>query len=252
MFEPICVKYDKLAQNAQIKADKIANFFSELASQIFCDMREQAKEKLRKAVELGKSAANRLLNDSNLPYTYIADEITTTADELSLIPLEEVTVLLLEDYLLRLDVVVAAAEMDALRMPSHKTLFYGISDFREQLSEAAVFFQSLWNDVLRTQGAPEKSFANYLASQGSLLLFYLKGEIQKLEPHLDRSQKAVFNDICEKMSAVVHQVHHEADDVDVRETTQSFQAIYEKLASVAENLGIYGGPIQFIADEIRQ
>ena len=257
-FEPICAKYDALAQNAQIKADRIAIFFNELASQIFCDMREQAKEKLGKAVEQGKDAANRLLNDSNLPYTYIANEIMAIADELSLMPLEEVTVSLLEDYSLRLDVVAGAVEMDVLRMPSHKALFCGISDFREQISEAAVFFQSLWDDVVQTSGEPEKSSASALAFQGTLLLFYLKGEIQKLELHLNQSQKAAFDDICEKMSVAIHQAYCDVDNTDdavnanVREISQSFQNVHAKITLEAEKLGIYGGPIQFIADEIKR
>lgn len=251
-FEPICAKYDALAQNAQIKADRIASFFNELASQIFCDMREQAKEKLQKAVEQGKAAANRLLNDSNLPYIYIADEILAIADELSLVPLEEVTVSLLEDYLLRLDVIVAAANMDALRMPSHKALFYGISDFREQINEAVVFFQSLWDDVVQTHGESEKSSASDITFQGTLLLFYLKGEMQKLNPLLNQSQKLAFDDICEEMSATVRQACRKADEIDVKQIAQRFQNTYEKLTAEAGKLGIYGDPIQFIADEIRR
>lgn len=251
-LEPICVRYDTLAQNAQIKAERIASFFNELSSQIFSDMRERAKEKLQKAVEHGKAAASRLLNDPNLPYTYIADEITAIADELSFLPLEEVTVSLLEDYLLRLEVIVAAADMDVLRMPSHKELFCGVSDFREQVSETVVFFQSLCDDVVQAHGEPEKSPTGDLTFRGILLLFYLKGEIQKLEPRLSQSQKAEFDDICEKMEAAIHQVHREEDATGVRGITQSFQAIYEKLTSEAGNLGIYGDPIQFIADEIRR
>ena len=251
VFEPICVKYDKLAQNAQIKADRIAGFFNELSSRIFDDMREQAKIKLQKAVEQGKAAAGRLLGDPNLPYAYIANEIMSIADELSFLSLEEVTVSLLEDHLLRLDVICAAADMDVMRKPSHKELFCGVSDFRERIREAAVFFQSLWDDVIRAHGEPEKNPAGDSTFQGTLLLFYLKGEIQKLEPHLSQGQKAALDDICEKMDAAVHQVYREADDTDDRGITQSFQVIYEKLTSEAGNLGIYGGPMLFIADEIR-
>ena len=192
------------------------------------------------------------MNDSNLPYTYIADGITAIVNELSLMPLEEVTVSLLEDYLLRLDVIVAAADMDVLRMPSHKALFCGISDFREQISEAAIFFQSLWEDVVQTSTKPEKSFANALAFQGTILLFFLKGEIQKLEPHLNQSQKASFDVICENLDAAIRQAYCEEDDLDVKEIAQSFQDTYEKLTAEAGKLGIYGGTIQFIADEIRR
>ena len=252
VFEPICIKYDTLAENAQIKADRISNFFNELTSQIFGDMRERAKEKLGKAVEQGKDAANRLLNDSNLPYAYIADEILAIADELSLVPLEEVTVSLLEDCLLRLDVIIAAADMDALRMPPHKALFYGISDFREQINEAVVFFQGLWDDVVQTHGESEKGSASDITFQGTLLLFYLKGEMQKLNPLLNQSQKLAFDDICEEMSATVRQAYREANTKDDGGIMQSFQVIYEKLTLEAKNLGIYGDPIQFIADEIQR
>lgn len=84
------------------------------------------------------------------------------------------------------------------------------------------------------------------------MLFFLKGEIQKLESHLNQSQKAAFDAICEKMGAAVRQAYCEADDTDVEEIAQSFRNIYEKLTSEAGNLGIYGDPIQFIADEIRR
>ena len=251
-FEPICAKYDALAENAQIKADRIASFLRELASQIFCDMREQAKEKLTKAVEQGQIVANRLRNASELPYAYIADGIAAIINELSLMPLEEVTVSLLEDYLLRLDVISAAADMDVLRMPEHKSLFCDISDFREQISEAALFFQSLWDDIVQPSGKPEKSSANDFAFQGTLLLFFLKGELQKLEPLLNPSRKAAFDAICEDMEAAVRQANCETDETDTKEIAHSFQDIYEKITSEAGKLGIYGDPVQFIADEIRR
>lgn len=54
------------------------------------------------------------------------------------------------------------------------------------------------------------------------------------------------------METTVRQAHCEEDDADVKGIVQSFQDIYEKMTVEAGKLGIYGGPIQFIADEIRR
>lgn len=251
-FEPICGKYDTLAQNAQISADRIADFFDELSSLIFRDMREQAKEKLQKAVEQGRAVVDRLLNDSSLPYAYIADGVKAIVYELSLMPLEEVTVSILEDYAFRLDVIASAADMDALRMPSHKTLFDGIANFKEQIGEAAVFFQSLCEDVAQTPAESEKRSADGLALQGNLLLFYLKGEIQKMSSLLNQSQQTAFNAVCEKMDRAVRRASHEADPTTVEEIAQEFHDVYEKLTEEAGKLSIYGAPVQFIAEEIKR
>lgn len=69
---------------------------------------------------------------------------------------------------------------------------------------------------------------------------------------LFREHKTAFDAICENMEAAVHQAYCEADDIDGKEIAQSFQDTYEKLTAEAERLGIYGGPAQFIANEIRR
>ena len=50
--------------------------------------------------------------------------------------LEDVTVSLLEDFIFRLDIILFAAEADALRAPAHRKLFEGISDFKGKVHEA--------------------------------------------------------------------------------------------------------------------
>ena len=253
-FEPMCDKYDTLSQNARIKTDRIARFFQELSSLIFQDMREHAKEKLQEAVEKGRAAASSLLADPTYPYAYIAEGLMAIVDELSSMTLEEVTVSALEDYFFRLDMIKFAADMDALRMPSHKALFDGISDFREAISEAAAFFQSLSEEIIQAPAAPAKIPAGELAFQENVLLFYLKGEIQKLGPHLNESQKAAFDSICKKLQTAINQTLtcDEADEAAVEEITKILNDIYTEMTTEAEKLGMYGTPIQFIADEIRR
>ena len=115
-----------------------------------------------------------------------------------------------------LDVISAAADTDVLRMPKHKSLFCDISNFKKPYC------------------------------------FFLKGEQQKLEPHLNPSRKAAFDAICEDMEAAVRQANCETSATDAKEIAQSFQDIYEKITAEAGTLGIYGDPVQFIADEIRR
>ena len=251
-FEPMCDKYDALSQNARIKADRIAEFFQELASLIFQDMREHAEEKLQKAVEKGRAAASSLLADPAYPYAYIAEGLMTIADELSSMSLEEVTVSVLEDYLFRLNMIGFAADMDAMRMPSHRELFEGISDFRETISKAAAFFQGLSEEIVQTPAITEKIPAGEPAFQGNVLLFYLKGEIQKLGSHLNESQKTVFDSVCEKLQTAINLTLtcDEADEAAIEDITKIFSEIYEEMTVEAEKLGMYGNPVQFIADEI--
>ena len=71
LFEPLCRKYEDLAQNARMKAGKIADFLGELSALIFQDMRENAAEKLQNVIWLGERAAKRLLEDDTLPYSWL-------------------------------------------------------------------------------------------------------------------------------------------------------------------------------------
>lgn len=246
-FQPICRKYKLLSQNARIKADKIAEFFRELSALIFQNMRKDAEQKIEKAVEKGKAAAKFLLDHPDLPYTYIADGLMEIADELSSTVLEELTVCRLEDYLFRLDMIAYAADMDVFRAPSHKPLFDGILDFKEQLSEAAEFFQNLSEDMadMNRTAEPEKT----LLFQGNILLFYLKGEIKKLgDTHLKESQKASFDAICQKLDTTIHPAHQMTSD----KLRKILREVYEEMTAEAGKLGVYGAPVQFITEELLQ
>ena len=50
-FEPLCARYDSLAQNARVKSGKIADFLGELWQMILQDMRKNAEQKIGDAVE---------------------------------------------------------------------------------------------------------------------------------------------------------------------------------------------------------
>lgn len=260
VFWPICEEYKNLSQNAQIKAEKTAEFFQELAALIFRDMRENAKQKIENAVKKGLAAARTLTSDPNLPYAYIAEEIMAITEALSAVPLEEITLSLLEDFLFRLDIAAFAADADVLRMPSHKQLFDGISEFRDQLAETLHFFQNLPNDSAQalaeseTDSSPKhtaEAHTNIDYTSGYTLLFYLKGEIQKLGRCLNADQTVVWKAICDKLQKAIRLASHAADEAADSQVRKLLQEVHNEMSKEAENLGAYGAPIQYIADEMR-
>lgn len=255
-----------LSGNARITSVKIAGFFNELAAMIFGDIRNNAAEKINKAVQKGKEAVKMLTESTEGQYTYIAEEVEIITKELSFTALEKMTAELLEDWIFRLDIITFSADMDALRTPSHKMLFNGISDFKEQLEEAADFFRSLSEDIIASfedtskKAVMQRTERRYgdLAFQENILLFYLKGEVQKLEKHLNKEQKAVFVNIFEKINTVIRLANHsDLIDIDIssvvkKEMAENIREIYSELTALKEELGSYGSSVGFIAEELRQ
>ena len=260
-FRPLCEKYDRLAQNAQIKSGKIVDFLNELSTLIFQDMRKNAAQKIQDAVQAGMAAAEGL-SDPSLPYGYIADGVREIAKELDSLPLEEVTAYFLEDTVLRMETILFAADMDILRAPQHRQLFDGISNFKEKLDEAAEFFRNLSGDAAGTiaevnkdseiKRTAEKIFSD-LATQEGILLFYLKGEIQKLgDAHLDEGQKAALNAVCNKMDSAVRLARNATNDTDGNEIKKLLQEAYKEMLAEAEKLGMYGGAVHYLAEEMKK
>lgn len=257
-FAPLCEKYGELAQSASVGAGKIAAFFHELSVLIFKDMRERGEGMLAMAVQKGEEAANLLSNDPSLPYAYLADEIRMMAGQLAGSPLEDVTAERLEDYLFMLDIIACAAGTDALRMPAHEPLFAGIDAFRRQLEEAAAFFGELSDDIrvasAQMQEEPSGPSAmkqmDDMAFMGNVLLFYLRGEVQKLRPCLEEAQKDALNRLCSKMGKAVGLLCDKNRQIPPAEMAQCFWEVYDDVCREADHLGAYGNPLRFIGEEI--
>lgn len=255
VFEPICERYDALARNAGMRAERIAAFLSELAQLIFRDMRENAGQCLRRAAESGRAAAEKLSGDPALPYGYIAQAVDGLAQELADLPTEEANVNCLEDCRIRLDIVETAADLDGLRTPKHRALLECIGDFRVRLDEAVDFFGNLPTEVadaVRGTGAMERTTAKAredMVFQGNILLFYLRGEMQKMGLHLDKEQRMALEEICGRMEMTLGQkapgAESQADDI-----AQGLKAIERELARQAQELGECGTAIAYIANEI--
>lgn len=281
VFWPVCRRYESLAGNARIKTGKIGEFMQELWQLIFQDMQRSAERKIRQAVAKGMAAVRDLSEDPALPYAYIVEEVRSIAEELSAMPLEEVTVARLENDLVRLDVTAFAVDMDVLRAPAHRALLETIYDFREEIHETAAFFRGLPGDVFcfpveseqRTgnckcdipgsfrepdRGEPDGRGSDCRDSElwGEILLFYLKGEIEKLgDAHLTEEQRAVFDGICDKMKHAVHLAAGKRNRTTDRmpeggDSTQDLpRQIYHELTKQGEELGIYGAAIRYLAEE---
>ena len=260
VFQPLCVRYDRLAQESQIKSRKIVDFLNELSDLILRDMRKQAEQRIKSAVESGRAAAEKL-SDPTLPYIYIADGITAVADELDSLALEDITLSYLTDSLSALDTIRFAACMDILRAPQHRQLFDGISNFKEKLAEAAKFFRDLTGDGLwvfrETKKDSEKDFAEEisckeLAMQEGVALFYLKGEIHKLEnAHLGVDRKTAFSAICSKIDRAIKICHSSVNKEEKNKIAELLCEAYNELISEADRLEPYGGAIRYLAEKVK-
>ena len=231
-----------------------------LALTILQDMRKQAEQRLQNAVESGRTAAEELSNPA-WPYGYIADGIRAVVDELDSLALEDVTLSFLTDAVFTLETIHFAACMDILRAPQHRQLFDGISNFKEELDEAAKFFRDLTGDGLSAFWETEKnSKENFtedeiykdLAMQENVVLFYLKGEIQKLgNAHLDESQKKAFSAICSKIDRAIKICCRQVNKEEKNIIAELLCEVHDGLMKEAERLDPYGGSIQYLAEKAK-
>lgn len=238
----------------------MADFLNELFGLILQDMRKQAAQRIQSAVESGRAAA-AVLSNPELPYGYIADGITAIAEELDSMTLEDVTLSLLTDAASTLETIQFAAYTDILRAPQHKPLFDGISTFKENLDETARFFQDLKEDSLgalaemeyKSNGnLAEKQIYADLATQEGIVLFCLKGEIQKLgDTHLDMTQKTAFNTICDKIGKAIDLSRRLANEEEKSRVEELLCEAYNELSKEAERLNPYGGAVQYLAEKVK-
>lgn len=260
LFQPLCARYDSLAQNAQIKSRKMVDFLNELSDLILHDMRKQAEQRIQNAVKSGKAVADKL-SDSTLPYGYLADGITAIVEELDSIALEDVTLSSLIGAVFTLETIHFAACMDILRTPHHRQLFDGITNFKEELDGAAKFFRDLTEDGLRTFGATgngsddnftEERIYKDMAIQEGIALFYLKGEIQKLgNEHLDENQRTAFSASCCKIDSAIKMSHHPINEEEKNKIAELLCEAYDELTNEAKRLNPYGGAIQYLAEKVK-
>lgn len=259
-FRPICDRYRSFAKDAEVKVDKLVAFYKELVSLIFSDMRENAKQLLQTAVEKGTAAASILTSNKEYPYAYLADEITRITDTLSALPFDEVMLSLLEDCKFQLDVISSTADIDAIRTPSHKQLFDSILVFRESITEAAEFFQLLSATLTQTRSEAEtpspasdslSTSCKTRAWKINILLFFLKGELQKLgDSRLNTEQRTAFDTIYHELGLIIQNIETASTGSAFSLIDETIKDTHNKLIVQADNLGVYGSAIQYLAEEL--
>lgn len=263
-FRPLWCMYDSLARNARLKSRKTADFLNELAELIFQDMRKNAEQKIRETVEAGR-AAGETLQDPGLPYAYLGEAAAEIAEEISAVPLEEVTCRLLEDCLIRLDIAVLAGDMDMFRAPSHKVLLEKLSGFREKLRETAAFFEDFSEKGMEQDIAGGKDRTNMpqdeqkkknwedLIFQEKILLFYLKGEIQKLGfSQQEKEQITALEAIAGRLGDGIRLLEKDYVESSGDRAADLIRNVYEDMVREADKMGVYGGPVRYIAEGIRK
>lgn len=261
LFRPLCGKYSDLARKSRMKAEKIAIFFNELAAMIFEDIRNNAAQRIQATAARGRETAEHLKNGGDTACAYITDEIIAIADEISCLPPDKVTISHMEDILFRLRIVSFAADADLFRVPLYQETFRSISAFVESLEETVEFLRSLPNaadgagagagtESRSLERTMEKEYSD-LAIQGNILLFYIRGEIQKLgSARLNKEQKAAFDLICRDINTAIQLAQRAEDETTFDKMTKILYEVQRNMAAEADSLGMYGSAIQFLSDEI--
>lgn len=154
-----------------------------------------------------------------------------------------------------------AAERDSLRAPEHRLLFSGIAVFKQRLARALEFFNDLPDGAVQLSAGSQEDAAfgqmtgkqyGDLAFQGNVLLFYLRGELQKLGSILNEQQRAALAALCEELDGAIRLAGQApAGETDAKEIAKILGDIYERMSEQAGLLGDFGAPLRFIAGELR-
>jgi hypothetical protein len=243
---PLCEKYLDLARTATMKSATIAGFFNELSALIFEDMRKASADKISTVITKGKVAVDCISG-----YENIKSEVNNVVICLS-VPIEEVTVSLLEDNLFKLQIISFAADMDVCRNPKDKVLFEGITAFKDSLSEAVEFFRTLVKPEsnLVLERTAHKHFQD-IAYQGNILLFYSRGEIEKMGGLLNDKQKSAFGEICDKVNDFIQFAQKSDNETAYKPLVDKLYSIHSNMIAQADKLNDRGGAIRFLAGEFK-
>lgn len=245
----LCEKYTELAQASLLKVDRIIDFFRELSSLIFQDMRKSATDKIADLIQKGKEAENNIVG-----YSYIKEELHMITHELSSTPVTEITIAQLENFLNKLEIILFAVDMDTYRCPDHKTIFKDLPILKENLLSCIDFFHTLIK--IEDSSIQDHTSYNHLiqfSTQGNLLFFYIKGELslEKLGKLLTIEQRKEFDHICSKINDLLQVLLYASTKTEYTKLANTLYDIYSDLISQADKLGQNNGVILFLANEFK-
>ena len=176
-LEPLSARFYELARVSALKTAKIAGFMNELGVMIITEMRESAAEKIQTAIRDGRAAAESIKSYENIRY-----EIRNIADCLADAPVENITTDLMDDLLYRFFIIQFTIDTDILRSGgADGAQFTGVDALRKSLEEARDFLLTLPSPEAceRVETGAHKHMQD-VAFQGNIILFYVRGEIEKI------------------------------------------------------------------------
>jgi len=242
---PLCEKFYELAGVTSLKVGKVSQFLGELSTLIFKDIREAATDRINDVVQKGKVATDDITG-----YNNIKAEINNLVQRLAETPINEVTVSSLNEYLFQLNIISFTVELDITQNPQDKASFDGLFKLKDSLQEAIEFFLSLPVVASECNHGSQKFFQD-VAFQGNILLFYTRGEIEKLADILNTNQKATFDEICNKINKSIKIAQQATDMSAQKEIPSILYEINTNMIEEANKLKERGGSIAFIATEVK-
>ncbi|MCL2004442.1 MAG: helix-turn-helix transcriptional regulator [Oscillospiraceae bacterium] len=244
----ISEKYHELMEGYGPKIYKIIQFFNELSTLIFEDMRKTATEKIEEVIRRVRAAADMIKG-----YSYIKSELTYMAESIEAIPAGELTAKRLDDELFKLPILQFSIDTDIYRSGGRdKAMFGGMEPLKHSMEDAV--------DLLRSLPAPEAEEPKIIriakalddiGYQGNILLFFTRGEAEKLGGLLNDRQKAAFDAICERISHYIHFTQNSADETAFKPIADRVSEIHKDMAAMADELGEYGGAVRVLADTFK-
>ena len=255
---PLSERIRDLAYQSAMKCKKIHTFLNELSALIFEDMRQTAAGKIQDVVAKGKAASEPIARY----YPYIHNEIMRIVTMLSDMSIKQITARLLDDCAFMAKVVAFSADIDVLRSGGKDAeLFAGYPAFVESLENARDFFGSLPVSMPEPSAPSAKSewakFLDDIAFQCGILLFYLRGEIEKItgvrmnvEGFLKEEPKAAFYDMADTLQGCVDTAKRADDPSAFQTIAQEVQSVHDAMMVEVEKMGLHGGAFRVIAGEL--
>ena len=253
--DSIAEKYRKLAWSGVEKAKKITAFLRELLLLVIEDMRKTASGKINDAAEKGKAAAKVIPDNCN----YIKNEILQLVEIISSIPVEQITVQMLEDSFFKVKLITITAKLSA--DAANNSFFERMKTFSDALSDAVSFCDTVIKHAEDPEpGQKATKIMQDIVYMENILFFYLNGEVEYLNVKLNDSGspalKKEFGKIKSEIDSYTKLAYYaERDEEDIsvfQDLAIRLNDIVSGLIQFAKKTDIYGGSIIVIANELKR
>ncbi|MCL2816563.1 MAG: hypothetical protein FWD23_18350, partial [Oscillospiraceae bacterium] len=246
----LCGKYHELLVASSDKALKMAGIYEELSKLIFNDMLKTAEEKLRDFITQTKTVAEKITGHS-----YLKDEITNITNKLESTPFKKIPMHHIGDIMFTIEILSFAIRMDIRCLDENRTLPDDFKTLKKNIEDLFDFFKTL-EKVVKSHFGEKSDSVKYLqtiddiAFYSNILLFYAKGELEKMSKAVGEEQIIAFDAIVNKMSDCFVFM------ADITETNCEKAAgmYYEttmEMEREANKLGELKGPMLYITNEFK-